>query len=306
MYKETDLGVTMPSYQSAIVAKNTSFALFVLFKIKKDARTVLSHASKIHSLVDKLNQEQANAHLHACVAFSAEFCQTHHIVTPPDFRAFRPLGEGEAHAPATDCDFLLHLHSDRHDLNFYALRKFMSPLADCLEVIDETHTFRYLDSRDFTGFIDGTENPQTNEARKDVAIIKDSECAGGSVVMLQRYVHNLAAWEPMSIKQQEKIIGRTKIDSVELANNETTSHLGRVDLKENGQGLKLVRHSLPYGTVSGEHGLLFISYSHNQSTPETLLASMFGEKDGKTDQLLRFTKPVTGAFFYAPSMDALS
>ncbi len=296
----------MSSYQPAIVAKNTSFASFVLIKIKKEARTVLSHASGIHAFVDELNQEQANANLHACVAFSAEFCQAHHIVTPPDFSPFRSLGEGDAYAPATDCDFLVHFHSERHDLNFYALRKFISPLADCLEVIDETHTFRYLDSRDFTGFIDGTENPQTDKERKEVAIIKDSECAGGSVVLLQRYVHNLAAWEPMSIKQQEKVIGRTKLDSVELANNEVTSHLGRVDLKENGQGLKLLRHSLPYGTVSGEHGLLFISYSHNQSTPQTLLESMFGEKDGKIDQLLKFTKPVTGAFFYAPSMDALS
>ncbi len=296
----------MSSYQPAIIAKNASFALFVLFKIKKEARTVLSHASRIHSLVDELNQEQANANLQACVAFSAEFCKENHIVTPSDFGAFRPLGEGDTYAPATDCDFLLHLHSERYDLNFYALRKFISPLADCLEIIDETHTFRYLDSRDFTGFIDGTENPQTDETRKEIAIIKDSECAGGSVVMLQRYVHDLAAWEPMSIKQQEKVIGRTKVDSVELATNEATSHLGRVDLKENGRGLKLLRHSLPYGTVSGEHGLLFISYSHDQSTPQTLLESMFGEKDGKTDQLLKFTKPVTGAFFYAPSMDALS
>lgn len=291
--------------QPAILAPTASFALFVLLKVKDASSDVMKHVSDIHQMVELLNQSQPHANVKASVAFSPSFCLDNQIMTPKDFHPFRPLGHGDTYAPATDCDILLHLHSNRHDLNFYLFRQLMAKISQHVEIIDETYTFRYLDSRDLTGFIDGTENPQTKDDRAKVGIIAEGECAGGSFVMVQRYVHHLEAWEPMQIAQQEKVIGRTKPDSIELENNEETSHVGRVDLKENGQGLKILRHSLPYGTVSGEHGLLFISYCREQRVIQTLLESMFGERDGKTDHLLHFTKPVTGAYFYAPSVDAL-
>ena len=180
----------------------------------------------------------------------------------------------------------------------------MTPIADSVTVVDETYGFRYLDSRDMTDFIDGTENPK-DERRKEVAIIEQGELAGGSYVMLQRFVHRLPAWNRLNVAAQEKVIGRTKADSVELDNVPAASHVGRVDLKEEGKGLKIVRHSLPYGSVSGEHGLLFIAYCNTLHNFKAMLDSMYGVADGKTDQLLRFTQAVTGAYFFAPSADML-
>ncbi|MBV7298483.1 Dyp-type peroxidase [Enterovibrio paralichthyis] len=292
--------------QPAIVADAGQFALYTVLKVTGDAKAVLKQCRDLHTLVEEINANQPGASLKAAVSFAPAFCAANDIQTPDDFSPFRPLGEGDTHAPATECDILIHAHSSRHDLNFFLLRKFLSPIAAEVEVVDETYGYRYLDSRDMTGFIDGTENPEGEEARRQVAIIAEGECAGGSVVMMQRYVHKLAAWEPLTIKQQEKVIGRTKPDSIELEDVPATSHVGRVDIKEDGKGLKMVRHSLPYGSVSGDHGLLFIAYCHTQHVHKTMLESMFGERDGKTDMLLRFTTPVTGAYFYAPSMEALS
>jgi len=110
----------------------------------------------------------------------------------------------------------------------------------------------------------------------------------------------------LNVSAQEKVIGRTKPDSIELDDVPAASHVGRVDIKEEGKGLKIVRHSLPYGTATGDHGLLFIAYCNVRHNFDAMLESMYGATDGKTDQLLRFTKAVTGAYYFAPSTDMLS
>ena len=84
-----------------------------------------------------------------------------------------------------------------------------------------------------------------------------------------------------------------------------TYHLCSVDLKEDGKGLKIVRQSLPYGTASGTHGLYFCAYCARLHNIEQQLLSMFGDTDGKRDAMLRFTKPVTGGYYFAPSLDRL-
>jgi len=125
--------------------------------------------------------------------------------------------------------------------------------------------------------------------------------------MVQRWKHNLVQWERFSVQQQEEVIGRTKVTDEEL-DSETrpdTSHVSRVDLKEEGKGLKILRQSLPYGTASGEHGLYFISYCARLWNIEKQLLSMFGDLDGKRDAMLRFTRPVTGSYYFAPSLTRL-
>jgi len=185
------------------------------------------------------------------------------------------------------------------------LRKLLSEVAEDVTVVDETYGYRYLDSRDMTMFVDGTENPKA-EKRAEVALIPDGDFAGGSYVMVQRFEHNLPAWNRLNVSAQEKVIGRTKPDSIELDDVPAASHVGRVDIKEEGKGLKIVRHSLPYGSVTGAHGLLFIAYCHTLHNFKAMLESMYGVTDGKTDQLLRFTKAVTGAYFFAPSKEMLA
>lgn len=296
----------MAASQPAIVAQGGAFALYALFKVTGSVLDVIKQCQNIHRLVDDVNSNQPDAFLYATVSFSPSFCQKIGLDIPNDFIEFQRLEQGSLYAPATKCDVLIHLHSERYDLNFFLLRKFLSPIGSQLEMIEETYGYRFLDSRDMTGFIDGTENPQTKEDRQNVAIIADGKFAGGSAVLYQRYIHKLEAWEPMAVEQQEAIIGRTKLDSIELEDVPETSHVGRVDIKENEVGLKILRHSLPYGSVSGDHGLLFIAYCHDQSFFHHLLSNMYGKRDGKTDELLRFTQPVSGAFLYAPSLSALA
>ncbi len=296
----------MPNYQSAIVTKNGPFALYVLFKVTGDVKCTLSSFSQFQKTIDEINSKQPYSNLKTCIAFTPSFCFQHNILCPENSKDFQPLGKPPTYAPATDCDIFLHVHSSRHDLNFYALKKLLEDINDDVQILDETYGFKYLDSRDLTDFIDGTENPKTDKEREEVAIIKEGEHVGGSFIFVQRYVHKLAAWSTMSISEQEKIIGRTQPDSIELEDNHECSHVERVDIKREGKGLKLVRHSLPYGTVSGDHGLLFLSYCHAQSIIQTLIESMFGELDGKTDHLLNYTNAVTGAYFFAPSQEVLA
>lgn len=295
----------MSKPQSAIIPEVNPFSLQCLLKIKTNHSHVLKQLKLLPELVSSLNDQQPNSNLYLSLAFTHSFWLKTNQTMPHELEPFVELGSGDTIAPATEVDVLLHCHSNRHDLHFYILRKLMTEISDDVEVVDETYGYRFLDSRDMTEFIDGTENPEGDE-RRQVAVIPDGEFAGGSYVMLQRYVHDLPAWNRLNVAAQEKVIGRTKPDSVELDNVPAQSHVGRVDIKEEGKGLKMVRHSLPYGSVSGEHGLLFIAYCNRLHNFKVLLGSMFGETDGKTDHLLRFTQAVTGAYFFAPSEEMLS
>ncbi len=294
----------MSNPQSAILPEASPFAQYTLLKVTQNPQLVLEQLQALPALVAELNSNQPGANLAISIAFTKSFWQQLDVAMPEELIDFPVLGEGDIVAPSTDVDVLIHVHSNRHDLHFYLLRKFMSSVSDSVNIVDETNGYRYLDARDMTDFIDGTENPKDGQ-RAEVAIIPGGEFAGGSYVMLQRFVHNLPAWNRLNVSAQEKVIGRTKPDSIELDDVPAASHVGRVDIKEEGKGLKIVRHSLPYGTVSGDHGLLFIAYCHTLHNFKAMLESMYGATDGKTDQLLRFTSAKTGAYFFAPSTDML-
>lgn len=290
--------------QSAILPEAGPFAQYTLLKVNQDAQGVLAQLKALPALVEELNAQQPGADLTLSIAFTKAFWSQLDVAAPSELIDFPVLGEGETVAPSSDVDVLIHCHSNRHDLHFYLLRKFFAQVSESVSVVDETYGYRYLDSRDMTDFVDGTENPKDAQ-REEVAIIPQGEFAGGSYVMVQRFIHNLPSWNRLNVSAQEKVIGRTKPDSIELDDVPAASHVGRVDIKEEGKGLKIVRHSLPYGSVSGEHGLLFIAYCNTLHNFKAMLESMYGATDGKTDQLLRFTKAVTGAYFFAPSAEML-
>ncbi|EEX91690.1 iron-dependent peroxidase [Vibrio orientalis CIP 102891 = ATCC 33934] len=290
--------------QSAILPEAGPFAQYTLLKVNQDAEGVLAQLQALPALVEELNAQQPGAELTLSIAFTKAFWSKLDVAVPSELIDFPQLGEGETVAPSSDVDVLIHCHSNRHDLHFYLLRKFFAQVSESVSVVDETYGYRYLDSRDMTDFVDGTENPKDAQ-REEVAIVPHGEFAGGSYVMVQRFIHNLPSWNRLNVSAQEKVIGRTKPDSIELDDVPAASHVGRVDIKEEGKGLKIVRHSLPYGSVSGEHGLLFIAYCNTLHNFKAMLESMYGVTDGKTDQLLRFTTAVTGAYFFAPSAEML-
>ena len=228
---------------------------------------------------------------------------------PATLHPFVPIDGPGGHAPATQHDIWIWLHGTGDDLVLDAARIVAAALSSVAKLALEQPAFVYRDSRDMTGFIDGTENPPVAEAH-DVAVIPDGEVgAGGSFVITIRWVHNLSAFNALEQSEQEGVFGRTKFDSVELDDDvkPPTAHIARVVVDdENGEELEIFRRSVPYGTVA-EHGLFFIAFSADISRFEIMLARMFGTTDdGVSDRLLSFTTPVTGSFYFAPAVEVLA
>lgn len=242
------------------------------------------------------------AHLTCTVAFSAGVMERLVCGKPAELTSFTSLASGPRTMPATQADALVHINGDGADLCFELAHRLRTALGAAATVVEETHGFRYFDKRDLTGFIDGTENPAAEE-RAEVASVGDEDAAfaGGSYVLAQRYVHHLSRWAGKSDAEQERIIGRTKPDSVELDDKPNTAHISRVVIEENGEELEIVRHSMPYG-CSDEHGLFFLAYCRTPSTFIKMLERMVGlGGDGEHDHLLDFVTPKSGHFFFAPS-----
>jgi porphyrinogen peroxidase len=213
-------------------------------------------------------------------------------------------GDGRG-APATQHDLWVWTHGTGEDVELDVARAVAAGLAPVATLAAEQPCFVYLDSRDLTGFIDGTENPPVEEAF-EVALVPDGERgAGGAFVLAQKWVHDLDRFHAQAREEQENTIGRTKPDSVELDDKPPTAHIARVVIEEDGEELELYRRSTPYGRV-GELGLYFVAFSADPSRFTKMLRRMFGVGgDGVHDHLTDFTRPVSGAFYFAPSLDAL-
>ncbi|MDR9890795.1 Dyp-type peroxidase [Pseudenterobacter timonensis] len=296
----------MSQVQSGILPEHCRAAIWIEANVKGEV-DALRAASKV--FIDKLATFQAqypDAQCGAVVAFGHKvWRQLSGGTGAQELKDFPAYGKGLA--PATQYDLLIHILSLRHDVNFSIAQAAMEAFGNDIEVKEEIHGFRWVEDRDLSGFVDGTENPAGEETRRDVAVIKEGVDAGGSYVLVQRWEHNLKQLNRMNVTDQEMIIGRTKQDNEEIDGDlrPATSHLSRVDLKEEGKGLKIVRQSLPYGTASGVHGLYFCAYCARLYNIEQQLLSMFGDTDGKRDGMLRFTRPVTGGYYFAPSVERL-
>jgi putative iron-dependent peroxidase len=225
---------------------------------------------------------------------------------PAGLRDFTPI-HGSKEVPATQHDVFVWAHGAAYDIVFDTARAVVAALAPVARLASQQPSFVYHDSRDLTGFIDGTENPPVYEAH-EVAIVPSGPGAGGAFVFLQRWVHDLARFHAQSVEDQERTIGRTKPDSVELddAAKPPTAHIARVVIEEDGEELEIYRRSTAYGTVA-EQGLQFIAFTHDLDIIDAMLARMFGlTDDGVHDRLTDFTTPVTGAYYFAPSIESLT
>jgi putative iron-dependent peroxidase len=224
---------------------------------------------------------------------------------PPDSGPFETI-EGVRHtAPSTQHDIWVWTHGTGEDVELDVARGIVAAFAPVATLALEQQGFVYQDSRDLTGFIDGTENPPVEEAH-NVAIVPDGQPGeGGAHVMTMKWVHNLDAFHGQDVEGQEGTIGRTKPDSVELEDKPATAHISRVVIEEDGEELEIYRRSVPYGRVQ-EHGLYFVAFSAERSRFTKMLHRMFGlSGDGLHDHLIDFTTPVSGSFYFAPSLDAL-
>jgi putative iron-dependent peroxidase len=203
--------------------------------------------------------------------------------------------------PATQHDAVLWLSGSAYDVIFDVARASMAELRDIASLVEETSSWPYRHDRDLTGFIDGSENPTLIDAPELVLIPDGSPGAGGTVLLLQKWAHDAAAWESLSDAEQEQAIGRTKLDSVELDDKPDESHVASTDQDRFG---KIFRRNTPYGTVS-DHGTMFVGFSAEQQPLQAMLESMAGLAEGGRDTLTRYTKPLTGSYYFVPSTESL-
>jgi porphyrinogen peroxidase len=225
---------------------------------------------------------------------------------PAELHAFREIRSGPRHAVSTPGDLLFHIRAKRMDLCFEMATQIMARLGTAVSTVDEVHGFRYFDDRDLLGFVDGTENPR-GEAVIDAAIVgeEDAAFAGGSYVIVQKYLHDLDGWNALPTETQEGIIGRRKLSDVELddSTKPAFAHNALTTITENGKELQIVRDNMPFGRVGvAEFGTYFIGYCRTPRVIEQMLENMFvGLPPGNYDRLLDFSRAVTGTLFFVPS-----
>jgi putative iron-dependent peroxidase len=230
---------------------------------------------------------------------------------PAGLHPFREFASARHRAVATPGDLLFHIRAHRLDLCFELAQRLTERLAGCAHVVDEVHGFKSFDERDLLGFVDGTENPEGGAARAAVLIgDEDPEFAGGSYVIVQKYLHDLGRWDALPVEEQERAIGRTKLSDIELPDEvkPANSHVAlNTIVGEDGEERQIVRFNMPFGRVgTGEFGTYFIGYARNPDVIEEMLSNMFlGKPLGTYDRILDFSTAVTGNQFFVPSTDFL-
>jgi putative iron-dependent peroxidase len=236
------------------------------------------------------------------------------LVGPPRPAGLHPFAEiaGARHtAVATPGDLLFHIRARRADLCFELAQRLVERLRGIAEVIDEVHGFKSFDERDLLGFVDGTENPVGAAAPAAVVIgEEDPDFAGGSYVLVQKYLHDLVAWDALAVAEQERVVGRTKLNDIELSDEvkPANSHVALTTIvDDDGEQHQIVRYNMPFGRVGdGEFGTYFIGYARAPEVVEQMLANMFlGSPPGNYDRILDFSTATTGGLFFVPSVELL-
>jgi putative iron-dependent peroxidase len=230
---------------------------------------------------------------------------------PRDLHQFVELVGAKHRAVTTAGDLLFHIRADRMDLCFELASQLTARLSGSAQVIEEIHGFKYFDDRDLLGFVDGTENPVGAAARVAVRIgAEDPEFAGGSYVTVQKYLHDMTAWNALAVEAQETVIGRTKLSNIELSDDvkAPNSHLAlNVISDADGNQLQILRDNMPFGNLrDAEFGTCYIAYSRTPDVVERMLRNMFiGDPPGNYDRILDYSRAVTGGLFFVPSADFL-
>lgn len=287
----------------------TRAALFLVATINRDAdsrKQVRSLCGDLASLVRAVGFRSAAAGLSCVAGFGSEAWDR--LFGPPrpaELHAFREIRAAGRHAVATPGDLLFHIRAPHFDLCFELGAQITARLGDAVSVVDEVHGFRYFDARDLLGFVDGTENP-TGQAAMDATLVgaEDAAFAGGSYVIVQKYLHDLPAWNALPAEEQERIIGRAKLSDIETddAKKAPYAHNVLTTIVKDGKEVKILRDNMPFGRAGGEFGTYFIGYSRSPGTIEQMLENMFvGNPPGNYDRLLDFSRAVTGNLFFVPS-----
>ncbi len=297
--------VTVPQF--GIFAQGTSAHAFVEWDLRPGVD--LGEAA---SVLGRLRGPSVSAGgVNLVLAFGADLWRGLAPRDVPDgIGPFQPIGRlGGHHAPASQHDVWLWINGSSQDVVFEHTRAAAAAIETVAQLANEQVAFVHRDSRDLTGFLDGTANPTLLEAPQAALVPDGQPGAGGSHVLAMRWVHDLDAFGALSVAEQEHVFGRTKGESIELEGDDKppNAHIARVEIEdEAGVELPIYRRSVPYGTVA-EHGLYFVAFAADRSRFDTMLGRMFGmDGDGLHDHLTDFSRPVSGAYYYAPPMNLLA
>src|SRR6202453_1493471 len=301
---------SLPATAQPVAASLTRAAIFLVVTLNpgvENRATLRSFCADLSGLVRAVEFRDLKGQLSCDMGFVSEaWDRLFGSPRPAELHPFREFRAGGRHAVATPGDLLFHIRAKRMDLCFELAAQLMARIGKAVSPVDEVHGFRYFDDRDLIGFVDGTENPRGAAAIDAVLIGKeDAAFAGGSYVIVQKYLHNLDAWNALPIEAQERIIGRTKLSDIELDDSvkPTSAHNALTTIVENGKEIKILRDNMPFGQPAhGEFGTYFIGYSRPPRTIEQMLENMFvGQPPGNYDRLLDFSRAVTGNLFFVPS-----
>ncbi|MFZ0883445.1 MAG: Dyp-type peroxidase [Candidatus Acidiferrales bacterium] len=285
-------------------------AIFLVVTVKdgsENRATVRSFCADLSAIIRAVEMRDLEAGLSCIMGVGSEaWDRLFGAPRPAMLHPFREIRAGGRNALATPGDLLFHIRAKRMDLCFEVATQIMARIGDAVLPADEVHGFRYFDDRDLIGFVDGTENPRGQEATDAVFVgEEDAAFAGGSYVLVQKYLHDMAGWDALSTEAQERIIGRKKLSDIELdaSAKPSSSHSSLTTIVEDGQEKKILRDNMPFGRpTQGEFGTYFIGYSRSPSTIELMLENMFvGRPPGNYDRLLDFSRAVTGNLFFVPS-----
>jgi putative iron-dependent peroxidase len=302
-----------PTEQQQIVDRPTSAAIFLVLTVSAGAedavRDVLADAGGLRRSVGFRAPE---ARL-SCVVGIGSDCwdRLYGAPRPAGLHPFARL-DGPVHvAPSTPGDLLLHIRAERADLCFELAQRLTEALGAAATVVDEVHGFKSFDERDLLGFVDGTENPEGDGAFDAVTVgEEDAAFAGGSYVIVQKYLHDLTSWDALTVEQQERVIGRTKLSDIEIDDDEKApdAHIALNVIEDaDGNQIDIMRFNMPFGAVGvREFGTYFIGYASAPDVIEQMLTNMFlGTDEAAHDRVLDFSTAVTGCLFFAPTVDLL-
>ena len=297
--------------QSVILPLPSDHTRFIVLRLKdlsiEQLKEQLEH---LFTSRDRLITQHPQAQIKTAVAFGPELWAKLYDQAPAGFKQLEPI-HGSFEMPVVPADMIIHIASARADICFALSQAFFEGIQDQVQVLDERVCFRYFDGRDITGFIDGTENPQFPDDRAEVALLGEDSgiFQDGSFIFAQRYAHNLEKWKKLKVDTQEQVMGRTKLESIELDDEvkPENAHVSRTVVEdEEGEEMEILRHSLPYGDGRSDQGLFFIAYTKDLTIIDAMLERMFGTSgDGIHDRLLHFVTPLDGAYYFAPSEELL-
>ncbi|APS41702.1 MULTISPECIES: Dyp-type peroxidase [Weissella] len=290
--------------------KNVSFIVLALNRqdLTDEQEQVANFADMSQAIIRSMRIRKPEAGLQVAIGFSNQAWDYlfPNAKKPQELETYQTLTGAEYSMPASDGDIFLHIRASEEAVVYEIVRQFMKLLAPVTTVIDETKGFRYLEGRAIIGFIDGTEAPAPEDAA-DYAIIgdEDSDFINGSYAFAQKWQHDMAFWENLSVEHQEKAVGRHKFDDMELDDDDKLENAHNVasKLEIDGEEQKIIRMNVPFSDPAMDYtGTYFIGYARHWQVTKQMLEQMLE----KSDFLLTFSTLLSGQLFFIPSRDTLA